>query len=697
MNFTKSLLAGLISLSITGVAEANWEVSGFVKNETAVLQDEGTFTGQATSPTDTTVYNDRESTIKSESTLKMYVNGDLTDKTSVHGELNLVKDTTAKGAHFKNNESYTQNDLMRELYVDTLFGENDQVEVRLGKQQVVWGTADGMKLLDIVNPTDYREMAQNTMEDSRIPVWMMNVNVPVGDSGNVQVIASQPRENVFAGLNRNIDGKTRDGAWTASDTSYGWSSSAANTNPGHDAGNAFILKGVDSITGQRNGFLNVVPDIGGVADQFFTVFATNGYGGSLGYYSFGALKGSTQMTVGMFASFTSSQLYSSFGSYMAIAGNALQNYDGAATLWGFGGQYDTNLADATSSAAFGSSSNGSANTVFEFMDMATFETFDAFANAKSRYVFDMPDDTDLNLAARYKNSLDNGFNYSLAYSYNYDPNPVIEMNWVNNNGAALTKTITARNNYYSLSLADSTGQAYGGYAAALAAQAATSATNVTAAELDAYAPTLEFKQTLKRAHNLGAAFDYTLDTESLGGVVLRGEFLYQKDVYQPVVDLGALAIGDLTGGLSMEKADHFKYVIGADITVLTNMLVSGQFIQDRNLDYVDTTSAYHDRKRYTADFAAMHMSNGFKKAEKNKEFYSLFVSKPFGPNQLGRFNNILMLEEGGGRWNRFDIEYSLSDQLIGSIELNNYWGDADTQFGQLDASDNFQLGVKYLF
>ena len=39
---------------------------------------------------------------------------------------------------------------------------------------MVWGTADGMKLLDMINPTDYSEMAQNQMEDSRIPVWMIN-------------------------------------------------------------------------------------------------------------------------------------------------------------------------------------------------------------------------------------------------------------------------------------------------------------------------------------------------------------------------------------------------------------------------------------------------------------------------------------------------------------------------------------------
>jgi hypothetical protein len=165
----------------------------------------------------------------------------------------------------------------------------------------------------------------------------------------------------------------------------------------------------------------------------------------------------------------------------------------------------------------------------------------------------------------------------------------------------------------------------------------------------------------------------------------------------------------------MQEADMFKYVIGADITVLTNLLVSGQFIQFRNLDYVDRpescTVTYfadptnpggtafqrqYDCSRYTADMATMNPSNGLNKAEKNKEFYSLFLSKPFGQSQLGRWNNIVIYEEGDGWWNRFDMEYSFTDRLIGSAELNLYWGNENTTFGQFKDSSNFQLGVKYL-
>jgi len=134
------------------------------------------------------------------------------------------------------------------------------------------------------------------------------------------------------------------------------------------------------------------------------------------------------------------------------------------------------------------------------------------------------------------------------------------------------------------------------------------------------------------------------------------------------------------------------------------MLVSGQFIQKNNLDFVDDSRTCtsqagnrYDCSRYTADFATLSMTNGMNQGWEHKEFYSLFFSKPFGPSQVGRWNNITMYEDGGGWWNRLDAEYSFSDELIGSAELNLYWGDDDTQFGQFEASSNFQLGVKYIW
>ena len=66
---------------------------------------------------------------------------------------------------------------LRELYVQ---GKIGPAWLRVGKQQVVWGQADGLKLLDVVDPQDFREFILPTFEDSRIPLWTLNTEIPIG-------------------------------------------------------------------------------------------------------------------------------------------------------------------------------------------------------------------------------------------------------------------------------------------------------------------------------------------------------------------------------------------------------------------------------------------------------------------------------------------------------------------------------------
>lgn len=42
---------------------------------------------------------------------------------------------------------------------------------RLGKQQIVWGRLDGIKVLDLINPQDFREFVIDDFGDSRIGLW----------------------------------------------------------------------------------------------------------------------------------------------------------------------------------------------------------------------------------------------------------------------------------------------------------------------------------------------------------------------------------------------------------------------------------------------------------------------------------------------------------------------------------------------
>jgi len=66
---------------------------------------------------------------------------------------------------------------LREAYIDTELGSTF---LRVGKQQVVWGQADGLKVLDVINPQSFREFILDDFEDSRIPLWMVNAEFPIG-------------------------------------------------------------------------------------------------------------------------------------------------------------------------------------------------------------------------------------------------------------------------------------------------------------------------------------------------------------------------------------------------------------------------------------------------------------------------------------------------------------------------------------
>ena len=74
---------------------------------------------------------------------------------------------------------------LREAYWEL---SSDQIFWRLGKQQIVWGEADGLKLLDVINPQSYREFILDDFDDSRIPLWMVNAEVSLDNDGTLQVL-----------------------------------------------------------------------------------------------------------------------------------------------------------------------------------------------------------------------------------------------------------------------------------------------------------------------------------------------------------------------------------------------------------------------------------------------------------------------------------------------------------------------------
>lgn len=789
-----------MALALPSVAVAEFEFSGEAKIEYDMFTEDGMVTG-----------SDEEHSagdpLKTEASVKLFINSDVGEESAFHAELLLANDFEAASDRMEGGESYTQYEIIREFYFDTTAANWD---LRLGKQQVVWGTADGIKLLDIMNPTDYRELNQNVSEDSRIPVWMINAERYFDSGANIQFIISEAQPNFIAGLDE--DG---------------------------DSGAPFIFKGVDTITGETNGFLNIGMDMGKTAGVFQTLlgmggltslsegpmaattvsqFTSLGTGGMNRDFSmvgaalnavptmdldmdgipetvstdaFGDGSGVIQFanpstldatnnallnvvflpfmsqlqtgnTVLDQAANTSGDMLNNFAGYLgqlqvaygagvgidfdmdgteditnAQIGTALnalgsQMYSSVAVGLGYdpdpavsAGDVATALdVDPTDTEAFNAAiqsaaimglqssffSNSSTNqfdgtldavdpnSTFDLMGNTTFATFTSFIGMQTDYrqEYDTEPFSESNFGFRYRNSTEGGTNYSINYAYRMDSNPYVEIHWEDQAGNTLNPLEVSTD-------LDALGQPLdfdGDGTVDNPNDPAYSVTSVVLTDSDGAVfdsqngmnpATLVFEEKLNRISTYGASFDTSIDTDVVP-VVVRGEFAYDVGTKQPVINKQALSIGNITEALTMEDADIFKYVLGVDVNVLTNLLVSAQLIRFHNLDYID-----EGNNRYTGDFSSMHISNGLKAGDEVETFVSFFLSKPFGSDVQHRWNNIIISENGGGYWNRFDVEYSFNDTMVGTFEYNKYWGDEDTMFGQFEASSNLQLGFKYIF
>jgi len=70
---------------------------------------------------------------------------------------------------------------LREFYFYTKI--HKKLRLTLGKQQIVWGETDGLKLLDVVNPQNFREFILDDFEDSRIPLWSVKAEFDIKNIG----------------------------------------------------------------------------------------------------------------------------------------------------------------------------------------------------------------------------------------------------------------------------------------------------------------------------------------------------------------------------------------------------------------------------------------------------------------------------------------------------------------------------------
>lgn len=752
--FKLNTLASAVALALVlpSTAFAEFEISGEAKIEYSLFSSEGTVTGA-------TEAHEAGDPQKSEVSLKLFINSDIGEESSFHAEVLLANDGEAASDRLEGGKEDGQYEVLREFYFDTNLGD---WYFRLGKQQVVWGTADGIKLLDIINPTDFRELNQNAAEDSRLPVWMINAETDLANGANLQLIVSEAKENFISGLDK--DG---------------------------DAGAPFLFKGVDSITGARNGFLNVSSSLSRVAASFnnasqggffagvpnpagltnFTGVSVDGFASSvIEQYDLASTPTNPSddfvLLPGLASPLAGGITYGNGNGSGGANTGFLTAYPGQAGLANIaqnglspgdpnGNNNATNLLPVNTGPTATAYNPDVPTSAFEYMPNATFATFNTFAGTAAgpgvaggfttEYVNDYKDDTAVNFGARYKDSTESGVNFSFNVFQHKSANPTVNMSWhdavtgeeleviraasadvvVNATGMPGTDkqpdfadtsgtSIAAEdipNQFAAITvlLQNDAGEFYGNNSPNPLARATTSANDVV----------LRFTEDTPDVTSIGGSFDMALDSMSVP-VVLRGEVLYDIGEQQAVIDKRLLAIGDLSNALKTQDADFFKYVIGVDITVMTNLLVSTQLIQMYNLDYVDeertcttqgdlqvagggpavagaTGSRSFDCSKYTGDPSTLSLTNGLNKGDEAETFVSFFLSKPFGGDGQHRWNNIIIAENGGGYWNRFDVEYGFNDELLGTFEVNQYWGDEDTTFGQFEKSSNIQLGLKYLF
>ena len=74
---------------------------------------------------------------------------------------------------------------LREFYTDFFIGNTS---LRIGKQQVVWGQTDGLKVLDVINPQSFQEFILDDFESSRIPLWTLNADISLTDNTSLQFL-----------------------------------------------------------------------------------------------------------------------------------------------------------------------------------------------------------------------------------------------------------------------------------------------------------------------------------------------------------------------------------------------------------------------------------------------------------------------------------------------------------------------------
>ena len=90
-------------------------------------------------------------------------------------------------------DAYQQEGEIREAWVRGTPAHN--LDLKVGRQIVVWGKSDNLRVTDVLNPVDEREPGLTDLEDLRIPVTMTRVDYYLGKWGLQAVAVHEIRFN----------------------------------------------------------------------------------------------------------------------------------------------------------------------------------------------------------------------------------------------------------------------------------------------------------------------------------------------------------------------------------------------------------------------------------------------------------------------------------------------------------------------
>ncbi len=99
--------------------------------------------------------------------------------TSGYGFYDFAYAANGRSRYTKNvTRSYEDETELFELYLQgTLF---DNIDIKVGRQIVVWGKSDNLRITDILNPLDNREPGMTDIENLRLPVTMTKLDYYFG-------------------------------------------------------------------------------------------------------------------------------------------------------------------------------------------------------------------------------------------------------------------------------------------------------------------------------------------------------------------------------------------------------------------------------------------------------------------------------------------------------------------------------------